>query len=266
MNDAMVALLRKQLEGDRTLISKFAAEIALRLDVDLPLDGLRSDKLKELEPFEQERLLSTLYTPDVEERIPFEALMGPQGITQEASQAGSAAAFGVMGSISFGEDSAQFEIPEVVIERYVRLLFLDKPVDDGLASRLAAVTDSPENQQMAMAEVRHRYFSGVAVNTVLKALLDLMKEKQSFSMERWAFLMAFLPSVRIRDMATFTKALRNLVDSYREDNENPIFNQRLEDYQGGSIRSKYCGPEIKNFRLTMAKGILEDLGEEITLP
>ncbi len=97
-------------------------------------------------------------------------------------------------------------------------------------------------------------------------MLKQMQKGQSYSSEKWRFMSEFLPSVRVRDLGSFASALKNLVDSYREDLENPIFNQRLEDYQGGSIRSPLCGPEVKKFRLTMAKALLEDLGQTITLP
>ena len=264
-------IVREQLLRPRVLSVKVAALFVEFLDVEDPLDGLSSEAFCSLEPFEEELLFSPLFTPKSEDLEACEPALPPEGMSQTALEnlvlALSAENLRVL--LSYGHREERVRVVEVVIERYVRLLHLHVGIHPLLLSAVeevgARVFDLSD-QRAFFSQARRPVWSSESRAFLLKSCLDAMLERGTVQLDKVKFLTEFVHSYRPVGQRELLNALFNLVESYHRDQEHPIYNQRLEHYQGGNIRSEHCGTEIKNFRLAMAHALLADFKPFFAVP
>ena len=256
-----------QLMRPRALTVQVAGSVCDMLSVDDPLDGLDQALFQRLMPFETELLLSPLFTPVPQDLEACEPALPVAGMpdAEVASLVSGLVAKSLHCPLSYGQREKLVPLMEVVIERYVRLLHLDSRIDPLLLPSLETIAEEGRGEPVGQAE-RWTLFSQAhrpVWNTskraqLLNICLQTMIERATFRLDKIRFLTDFVGSYRPGGAKELVDALVNLMDAYHHDSEHPVYNQQLEHYQGDNIRSQYCGPAVKAFRLTMAHALLSD--------
>ncbi len=262
MNHHLLQIIEGLLGRERLLSSKLGARISTTLSVDDPLEGLTGQRLAAMEEYERELLLAPLFTPTVDDRIACEAALPLTGVprAEQPELVSRLLAADVGCDLVFGDGRCRLSPPEVVVDRFVRLLHLEGVVEETVADYFRDLAEPVRHRCLYLA--RHRVWRGPERQALLQSCLETMRTKNSFDAERFDFLSEFVHTYHPRGVAGLTAALQNLLDSYHQDHEHPIFNERLEEHQGGNIRSRYCGPAVKAKRIGMARSFLIDFDKQ----
>ena len=261
--DAVVNIIRGQLLRPRSVSVRVGGTVCGMLGVEDPLDGLSLEVLSACEPFEVELLLSPLFTPVPPDLEACEAALPAAGLTAAAVE-GVVAALTVANlfcPLSYGHREQAVPVLEVVIDRYVRLLHLTAGVPALLLPLLESIQlgEEDETRVTLFSLARRPVWHAENRARLLERVLQAMLERGSYQVDKVRFLTDFVGSYRPAGEVELLHALTNLVDAYHRDHEHPIYNQQLEHYQGGNIRSNSCGADVRARRLAMAHALLTDL-------
>nr|CRH05830.1 conserved protein of unknown function [Candidatus Magnetococcus massalia] len=262
MLDAVKNALRDNITHPRELTAKHGGNIATVQEVDDPLDALLSEKVAEMEEWEQERWLSPLFTPTLEERKHLETALPVDGMEAASVEAmirdleGEA----LECEISYGGRTIQMAVPNDTIERYAKLFHADNRMDAESIEQIKGVSDSDDDTLEVQTLLRSPTWQSDTNRNLLNALLGIFTKNSSYSTDKIRFLSDFVRTNRPQDQEELGTQLQNLIESYQFEQERPIFNQRLEQKHTTNIRSKLCGEEVKSFRLKISNEILGDLG------
>ncbi len=253
--------VRAQLLRPRVLSVRVGGAVCGLLQVSDPLDGLTLELLRVCEPFEVEWLLASLFTPTHPEREVCEVALPPEGIADAVVEAliTRLVAEDLYCPLSYGHREKAVPVMAVVIERYVRLLHLNAGIHPLLRPVLQAWVEGADRLILCSLARRPVWHPEKRAHLLCR-VLQRMVEKGSFQVDKIRFLTDFVGSYRPAGEQELLQALVNLVDAYHQDTEHPVFNQQLEHYQGDNLRSRYCGPEVKAFRLAMVHALLADFG------
>jgi hypothetical protein len=263
---ALLACIRRELTCPREMSVRVGSSVCSLLDVRDPLDGLTREILQEREAYEVEWLLSPLFTPTDQERERCEEalpLAGVDAATVERLEL-VLAAEGLYCAIRYGHRERPVPVMPVVIERYLRLLHLQDGVNALLLPLLQAWPEASE-RMILTSLARRKVWQQDHWAQVFLLAWQAMMARESFDVEKFRFLTDFIGSYRPADQDELVQSMTNLVDAYHRDHEHPVYNQQLEHYQGGNIRSQSCGPEIKAYRLAMTHGLLTDFSFSDTM-
>ncbi|WP_130470789.1 hypothetical protein [Candidatus Magnetaquicoccus inordinatus] len=256
---ALLSCVRNELTRPREMPVRVGSSVCSMLDVRDPLDGLTREILQQRELYEIEWLLSPLFTPTEQERERCEVALPLSGIdadTEERLQL-ILAAEGIYCAIRYGHRERPVPVMPVVIERFLRLLHLQDGVNPLLLPLLQAWPEETERRVLTSL-ARRKVWQKDHWAQIFLLLWQAMVARESFDLAKFRFLTEFITSYRPKNQQELLHALTNLVDAYHKDHEHPVYNQQLEHYQGGNIRSQSCGPEIKAYRLAMTHGLLTD--------
>ncbi|ABK44251.1 hypothetical protein Mmc1_1743 [Magnetococcus marinus MC-1] len=261
MTEAYKAALRDNITRPRMLSAKHAADMSTMEGVDDPLDLLLPEQLEGMELWKQEYALSPLFTPTLEDRMRSEQALQPDGLDPHIWQqlVQDLTAEKPLCKVSFGDRVVDMAVPEDAIERHVKLLYPANRLDEACKAQIEALSASDEDALEVMALLRMPHWQALAQVRLLKALLDLFAQQGSYTVDKMRFLDEFVRTHKPTDTEDLAQKLENLEESYRLEQERPIFNQRLEQAQTDNIRSKLCGEGVKNFRLAQSRAILQDL-------
>ncbi|NGZ05253.1 MAG: hypothetical protein G8237_02745 [Magnetococcales bacterium] len=257
MNVDLMTIVRSQLKRPRTPPTR----IDLSLNPEDSQPGHASGVIFKMEEFEQELLLSSLFTPVQEDRAACEAGLAASGLTRDAMA--DLIASLVQETLSFpvttGDRKGFCPIPEVVLARYVRLLGLDLPVPAECVTWIESLLSGQE-RHMAVSLARRPVWQTPHGNRLLLRVVQAWVAGGAMSVAKMEFVTEFVRTYRCRGEADLVTGLQSLIESYRIDAEHPTFNNpALEDKQGESIRSRYCDESVRRHRVTMARALLEDL-------
>lgn len=263
---ALQEIILTQLLQPRTLSVRQAGAVCVALEVDDPLDGLNQEGLGELQPYEIELLLSQLFTPTNKEQEACEAALPASGINDAEVEAllSALTATSPHFPLSFGQREQSVPLSEVVIDRYLRLLRLNAAVHPLLLPTLETFGnqdhhDGRNKERWALfSQARNPVWKTSKKAQLLNSFLQAMVARASLRIDKVQFLTSFVRSYRPTGEQGLIQALHNLVASYQEDEEHPVYNQQLEHYQEENIRSEHCGTQVKAFRLAMANALLAD--------
>ncbi|MBF0626933.1 MAG: hypothetical protein HQL91_01790 [Magnetococcales bacterium] len=258
MNDTidLLSIVRDQLKRPRTLPTR----------IDLPLNSEDSrpgevyGAVLKMEEFQQELLLSPLFTPDQNDRAACEAALPVAGLIADelAGLMAHLAKETLSCPVSAGERSGFCPIPEVVLVRYVRLLGLDQPVPAEAATWIQSQLTGAE-LWMGMSLARRPVWRSATGRDLLLLVLPVMAKGSALSLDKLTFLTEFVRTYRCRTQVDLLHGLKSLIEAYRIDSEHPLFeNPALEDKQGESIRSHQCDEAVRLHRVAMAREILGD--------
>ncbi|MBF0193204.1 MAG: hypothetical protein HQL71_01550 [Magnetococcales bacterium] len=256
-------VVRDLLVAERTLTAKTATAIIILLDVDDAIDGLDSGGVAEIEEYEAELLLSPLFTPSNDDRAMCEAALSPSGITAETCNELylQLSKEKLSCPVVYGLNSGSMAIPDIIIERYIRLLGLTSEVSQNIAELLETVVDS-ENRDHAFCLARRPVWSNSKSCDVLAICLEKMHEKNSFSLNKMDFLTAFVRTYRPTAEDILLTNLNNMVTAYHQDKDHPVYNRNLAKKQEKSLMPLSCNKEIRANRIAMAYEILGDFNLE----
>ncbi|MBF0191163.1 MAG: hypothetical protein HQL99_08535 [Magnetococcales bacterium] len=264
MTPDLITRVRDQLKQSRTLPSR----IELPLNAQDSLPGQATGGVLKLEEFEQELLLSSMFTPGQAERAACEPVLPRAGLgAAEVAQliatlAGEVPCF----PVTSGQRSGFCPVPEVVVARYVRLLGLDQPVFaeayEVIDSRLTGA-----DRDWIMSLARRPVWQTPDRGALLSLVLRVMADGSAITTDKMGFLTDFVRTYRCVTEPELIRSLKSLIESYRIDADHPTFNNpALEDKQGESIRSHHCDEAVRRHRVAMAREILEDFGKFSRLP
>lgn len=263
MNNKLLELLRRELTKTRFLLQQDAMHIANRFSVLDPLEGLCQDRLKELEEYEVEILISPLFTPNLEQREIYESVLGDNGSDPEEMKQ----IMNVLVSentacpVECGNSVRQLVVPEVVISRYLRLLHIDSPISQKVADLLRKLTEPESHRRFrnrAFSLARMPTWSGGKRRELLESYLAIIEKRRSFNIHKLCFLTEHVRSLRPIKESKLIRSLSELVESYEMQDSQPVFSEQLEGFQAHAIPSQYCGIKVRNYRVTMALAIMED--------
>ncbi|MBF0369943.1 MAG: hypothetical protein HQL52_10845 [Magnetococcales bacterium] len=260
MNMDLLNAVRAQLTTPRSMRAKVASTISTTLSVTDPIAGLSEDRLATMEEYEQELLLAPLFTPGMEERVELEPHLPGSGLSLDETNdlVTTLAKEQLSCPLSFGQEEGILALPEVVLERFVRLLNLECQIDPGVAERLNRLVKSEERHR-AFAQARRRVWQNKRNIALLTEALTAMEENNAYQTDKLIFLSDFVRGYRPTTLSSLVEQLENLVDSYQKDEEHPVFDEQLAHYQSKAIASRHTGNQIKAFRLAMAHSFLADL-------
>ncbi|MEO5346882.1 MAG: hypothetical protein H7834_10960 [Magnetococcus sp. YQC-9] len=250
------AIVRAQLQRTRTPPTR----IDLPLNVKDSQPGKASGAILKMAEYEQELLLSPLFTPVQSDRAECEAALPAAGLDGAgvAGLVASLAAETLSCPVRVGARTGYCPIPEVVVTRYVRLLGLDGAVDESVAAAIGSALSGSE-RLLAMSLVRRPVWRTGTVNQLLIRLVPVWAGLGRLSALRLEFLTDFVRTYRCRSEPELIRALCSLLESYRIDPDHPYYqNPALEEKQSESIRSHQCDEVVRLHRVTMAREILED--------
>ncbi|MBF0271538.1 MAG: hypothetical protein HQL98_05605 [Magnetococcales bacterium] len=264
MTSDLITTVRDQLKRSRTLPTR----------IDLPLNpedsspGQASGGVLKLEEFEQELLLSPLFTPGQAERAACEPVLPRAGLTGEevdlliATLARETPCF----PVTSGQRSGFCPVPEVVVARYVRLLGLDQPVSaeayEWIDSRLVGA-----DRDWVMSLARRLVWQTPSSGELLSRVLRVMAQGSAITTDKMGFVTEFVRTYRCFTESELIRGLKSLIESYRIDADHPTFNNpALEDKQGESIRSHHCDEAVRLHRVAMARELLADFGKNSRVP
>lgn len=261
MNTQLLDLLRKDLSRTREMDDRTAMALSQRLDVENPLDAFTPVKMACLEEFEQEILISPMFTPGPEDRHQYEAALSPKGtnMLEQDKMVSTLIQEGIQATLQYCGNTVRMPIPEVVMSRYVRLLYLDRSVPEDVAQMLVDLAKTEKDRHWALSLARKPVWKSEGTLDVLVQVLEAMRQRTSFSIDKLSFLSDFVRTYRCCGLQRLIHSLENLVESYQTETSHPVFSDTLEDYQVNSIKSEYCGERVKAYRLKMAHALLADL-------
>ncbi|MBF0187483.1 MAG: hypothetical protein HQL50_06120 [Magnetococcales bacterium] len=259
--EGMTSTLVNQLQKQQTLSAKQAIAISTAMDMDDAVEALCSEAFRALDEADQDMLCSALFTPDSADRQEIEPYLSRQGLNcqEEEDLVESIFNKAPVCPLVCGDTTLPFSVPEIAVERFLRLMRWRASLSDALVQAINAVTADGASRMVLRTLLRERVWSRAGTGEMATQYLGVMAEKGSFSMEKMRFLSEWLMANRPHDLEELAEHLHNLQRAYDEDAQHPIFNTRLEDGQGVSIRSKYCGEKVRAYRLSMAQSILDDL-------
>lgn len=262
MTETLQQTLRNELTATRQLGVREAQAITTRLGADDPLVALAGEGFAALEEWEQELLLSPLFTPDQETRARVESAIPLEGMAVEAvaGLARELEAMELRAPLEFGDQVGESPVPAVVIERFLRLLYLGQTIYPPVLEVLSSLGLAPEEGWAARAVIRRLLWRDAPLRSLLLECLERMGRRGSYSLVKLQFLEELFSSSRPTSVEEVIRHLENLVESYRVDPERPVFNEHLAKKQEVAIRSSMSGPEAKARRLAMAGDLLKDLG------
>ncbi|MBF0444433.1 MAG: hypothetical protein HQL68_02505 [Magnetococcales bacterium] len=256
-------VVRDLLVAKRTLTAKTATAIIIHLDVDDAVVGLESGSVADLEEYEAELMLSPLFTPSNSDRAFCEAALSPSGITSQTlnelfiqlSQAKLSC------PVTYGLTTGLLNIPDIIIERYIRLLGLTTKISEPIVELLEAVVES-DNRNHAFSLARRPVWSNSNSCDVLAVCLEKMQQKNSFSLNKMDFLTGFVRTYRPTSQDILLTNLNNLVTAYHQDKDHPVYNRNLAKKQEKSLMPLSCNADIRANRIAMAYAILGDFDLE----
>ncbi|GAB0056699.1 hypothetical protein SIID45300_01010 [Candidatus Magnetaquicoccaceae bacterium FCR-1] len=257
MNIDLLDIVRGQLRRTRTPPS---SRIDLPLNAEESEPGKATGAILKMDEYEQELLLSPLFTPVQGDRAECEAALAPAGLSLEAQGAmlATLASETLSCPVRVGGHTGYLPLPEVVVDRYLRLLGLDRPVDEGVATAIDQALTG-DARHLAMSLARRPVWSGPAASDLLRRLVSHWARLGTLSDVRLAFLTDFVRTYRCRTEPELIRSLRSLLESYRIDPDHPYYqNPALEEKQAESIRSHQCDETVRLHRVSMAREILED--------
>ncbi|MBF0124240.1 MAG: hypothetical protein HQL60_02750 [Magnetococcales bacterium] len=262
MNPSIEQIIRADLMRHRTLSTKQASVICSCLDVNDPLEGLASDAFGDLEDYEVEWLLAGLFTPGDNERVACEPRLPTSGLTAAALEEliDTINRHAPLSTLTFDQRKITILVPPVLVDRYVRLLHLDRCLDEEVVAKLRSLVDDISLRYITSL-ARQDAWQPLSQRQLLQQIVTVLGSRSGrIDGDLFTFMTEMVYSGRPHSIEIWLTQLRNLLESYRLEQEHPVYNPRLEEYQGNSVRSQLCGEQIKAHRLAMAHAWIALLG------
>ena len=197
--------------------------------------GWLKEHLEDLESYELDLLLSPLFTPDFEMRVRCEESLG-DGCLDTAEVAGLLRDLieGDLRMTLLHEDSSlEASLPEVMIERFVRMLHLDAEVPDDALDEFGPL--EPE----VRCCLRDKAWARAPSRELLPDLLRAAQSIDGNFRDHVFFLTDFLRSHRPSGLDDCLSFLRNVEEAYETDlrkhesGSRSFFNDELKASYGG---------------------------------
>lgn len=220
--EATVALARETLTRRRALTPQILGFLLAHHEVtgDDVASWLR-DHLEDLESYEFDLLLSPLFTPDFAMRVRFEDALGDGCFDKTSVDAlvQELASEELPMVLLHEEECIEVTLPEVMIERFVRMLHLDAPVpEEALAPEAAFAPLAPEARCCLRDRVWKRPQSRALLPDLLAAAQSVGEASAGEHFADYVyFLTDFVRSHRPAGLEDCLRFLDNVAEAYQKD-------------------------------------------------
>ncbi|MBF0446633.1 MAG: hypothetical protein HQL67_00385 [Magnetococcales bacterium] len=259
VDSGLYKTVKRLLVSSRTLNAKTATAIINGLNVDDAIAGLSAGRVNDLEEFEIELLLSPLFTPSDLDRAACESVLSPLGLKAKeyAALQAKLCRANLTCPVVYGVDTGSLVIPDIVIERYLKLLDLTSPVSESIIPLLETAV-AEDNRNWAFSLARRPVWRNQQNRDVLLACLEKMIQNGSFSAEKLDFLTSFVRTYRPKETENLLIRLTNMIEAYHRDKDHPVYNRNLAKKQEKSLMPLSCNTDVRAARISMAAALLSD--------
>ena len=268
--------LRDKLIQDLTSPKVMTDQVSRSL---MDLCELQSNKVKdflashpdELDEALIDTIFSPMYTPDWHDRARYvEDRERVENITATVLEViiDDLAAASLVATYHYEDDVITMPLPEVMIDRWVRRLYLDVRIDDRILNAIDATVPT-EFQALVKALVGHRAWRAEGRDSILIGFLTAYARTGHFSGDKFEHLTGLVHTFRPRDLAHFSEQIDHLVQSYRDDNAEHFFDSHLKEAHGPLGVSSPVTDHLANARskqIMLTTQIQEDLRELSATP
>ncbi|MGN7611964.1 hypothetical protein ACQZV8_07745, partial [Magnetococcales bacterium HHB-1] len=216
---------------------------------------------EKMEPYELEYLLSPCFTPDLKARQSCQPLLSDQGLSNQAQNdlIEALSQREILCPIIAYPHSTTLRIPEIIIERYVRLLQLTRAAIEAETLR-RLISESSDHLNEALTLSRDKVWSTPVAANLLKIWLQQINTPQKrnhFTIHKLTFLTEFVGSYRPKNK----EQIIAMLSSYHASCKTETHVYHDEAHECSDVRAKHLTAEHKDFRLHMSETILADFQE-----
>ncbi|MBX2860263.1 MAG: hypothetical protein KTR14_03450 [Vampirovibrio sp.] len=217
----------QDLQRPRLISSQVMQTLADRYSTDQnDLIAFFSEQYAQFDDVEMDLVFSPLFTPTLEDRLPYAALMQETCLSAEDAQqllknlALNSGAQQLTATFK-APDGRQYTAPlhEVSIDRYVTRLYLervlDNPVYDGIGQ-----TVPHEHQPLVNTIAREPVWQSAERQQLLLSFLKIFQTDESGYSEKIIYLTDFVRTYRPADMEAMVRQLQSLIESCKKDLQN----------------------------------------------
>ncbi len=221
--EAILEQLKKDLTRPRQVTEPISVDITNRYDV--PGDAIGTfftERLQQLEDYEVDITLSSLFTPTQEDRIPYMTLLGAGVLSTEDVKA-------LIRQLEESQPEGQYltlqgetvlaPVHPVNIERFVLRLHLDWPIDNEVYQILNAMVPA-KGQAYVNLLARDEVWRGERRKELLLAFLKVFQERGTFSVPKMAYLTDFIRTYRPSCLFDLERQFEQMIGSCESDLEN----------------------------------------------
>jgi hypothetical protein len=268
-------LAARALSAPRAITQQVLQYLLAQHEVEgaLVLSWLR-ERLGSLESYEQDLLLSPLFTPDSQTRLEFEAVLGkgwldgPEVETLERHLVGR----GLRLTLLHEKECLEAPLPEVVIDRYLRLLHLDSELP---LEALGALGEPAAEIRACLRDAAwHRPASRALLPGLIRAALSASSPRGRPGAPvcefgtAVRFLTDFIRTYRPASHQECREFLGNLAEAYEIDLQHhqsglrSFFDEELKGSYGGKWKVPEEIVADHRSKIALALALREALGEE----
>jgi len=262
--------LRDKLIADLTATRPLTEQVVRTLmdRCELRSDEVKSFLAKGVEAVDEsllDTIFSPMYTPDWHDRARYvedreRLTLTPAVLTAIVDDL---AGEGITASYLYEDGTVQMALPEVVIDRWVRLLNLDVTVPERLQQAVEA-TIPKDDQAAVKALTGDPAWRGPGREEILITFLTVFSRTGRFSLEKFECLTGLVHTYRPKDVAHFARQIDALIQSYHEESGEHFFDAHLKEVygpEGGMSPVRDPHGAGRQRQLSLATQIQQDLAE-----
>ena len=238
---ALVATLAAELERPRSVSAQVINHITATYGVERDTIGaFLKEKLSGLEDFEIDLILSPLFTPGLDDQAVFAELLGQTAVPREQwpgliEQLIARPTVGHL--ITESDQTEDFPLRQVTIERYVNRLRLDATIPDPLF-RLLGTISPPDRQPLLKAIARRAIWESAPRREILFRYLLEEVRGEARGVEEILELLKLMETYAPVDQAALLQRIPQWEQVLRQEmtmatNPKPFFNERVQELHGG---------------------------------
>ena len=276
MHEGLLTHLRKDLTRPRALTPQVCRHLASTYELaDDEIGRFLDEQLPELEEFRVELLFGPLFTPTLEDRASYSSLL----CTHRCSQGEIDQRVGRLNEEKLACDlelptgqSHRLRLADVLVERYVRLLYLGNGPQPEFARRLEQAIPG-DDVDLALASLREEVWHDEAKCGWLAKFLDAVAGRRSFSMRKLAFLSELLRGQIRPETERLLSLTRSLFEERRSQlgqagAAKPFFARHIEQWHGHGRDQRRVDPaelETKEELVELLEDLVVDLEHMVSV-
>jgi hypothetical protein len=224
-----------------------------------------ADGVKRVDEAVVDTIFSPMYTPDWRDRARYVEDRERARITPAVIAAiiDDLARQGLTATYLYEDDQVTMELPEVMIERWVRRLHLDAEVPERVL-RAVEATIPREDQAEVKALTGHPAWRATGREEILIAFLTGFSRSGRFSRAKFEYLTGLMHTYHPKDVADFGRQIEALIQSYHEESGDHFFDPHLKEVygpEGGKSPVHDAHGQNRQRQLSMATELRQDLAE-----
>jgi hypothetical protein len=223
-------------------------------------------RVPKMDETELDLVFSSLFTPTVEDIACFSSVLEEytppkadiERMIRTLADRKPTAAFHYQGR------TLRMAVPPPAVERYVRLLYLDRKVPVTLAEKIERVASGQDVSKMK-ALIRCSPWIGSDREAIVSSVLDSFANRGSYSYETFEFLIDFIKTYRPNTVSEAESRLKNLIHSYETDSDGSFFDDYLKEAYAEGDRVEVTRKSIEGRNLREIWKSKSEMGKRLLL-